>query len=343
MMIIMPVFMLTLFGYAISFDVNHVKMALLDQDKSKISREFALKFTHSGYFDLAQNLSSSSQFNETLDSGKARLILNLPSDFSKNLLAQKSAAIQVLVDGSDPTVASSAIGYFQSISEEYILEKQALGAPPIKLVTRIWYNPNLRSLNFFVPGLICVILMMMSATLTSQTIVSEKEKGTMESLVVSPIKKNELLLGKLLPYISIAFIDVITITAVGSLWFNVPIKGSLILLFVSSLIFFVGAMGLGMLISTNAKTSQEAMMIALLATLLPTELLSGFIFPIENMPWILQGITYLIPARYFLTILRGIFLKGIGLNYLWPSFLLLIIFAVAIMTLSSKRFKKRIG
>lgn len=333
MILFFPVFFLVLFGYAVSFDVKHLPLAVLDQDRSAASREFILKFTHAGYFDLIENLSSSAQFEDRLGSGKARVIFAIPAGFSKNITDGKKTEVQVLLDGSDPTIASSAIGYVSAIT----FKKN-----PIDLRTRIWYNENLRSLNFFIPGLICVILMMMSATLTSLTIVSEKEEGTMESLVVSPVRKNELMLGKILPYVIMALVDVLLVVAVGSLWFHVPIKGSLILLFASSFIFLLGAMGIGLLISVNARSSQEAIMIALLATMLPTFLLSGFVFPIENMPWVLQGLSYLIPARYFLVVLRGIFLKGIGLEYLWWDLLLLSFFTFSIIFASAKSFKKRI-
>lgn len=337
MMLFFPTFLLVLFGYAISLDVKHLPMAVLDQDLSAASRRFILKSTHGGYFDLVENLQSSSQFEEELDSGKVKVIFNIPPDFGKLVAAGRKAEVQVLLDGSDPTIASTAAGYINSIVEEYY--KYYKG---IELLTRVWYNVNLKSLDFFIPGLICIILMMMSATLTSLSIVSEKERGTIEGLVVSPIRKNELMLGKILPYVIIAFVDVMLVTAAGSLWFQVPIKGSLLLLFASSLIFLVGAMGLGLFISANAGSSQEAMQIALVGTMLPTILLSGFVFPIENMPLILQILTYFIPARYFMSILRGIFLKGIGLNYLWGDFLMLCAFSFIIVLASARRFRKRI-
>lgn len=344
MILFFPVFFLVLFGYAVSLDVKHLPMAVLDQDKTATSREFVRNFTNGGYFDLFENLDSSSQFGDRLDSGKVKIIINIPPDFSRDILAGRKTAVQVLLDGSDPTVASSAMGYISAIVEDFYqgLIVKTLAKSPINIETRIWYNENLRSLNFFIPGLICVILMMMSATLTSLTIVSEKEEGTLEALVVSPVTKNELMLGKILPYVIIALLDVLLVVAVGSLWFHVPFKGSLVLLFASSFIFLLGAMGIGLAVSVNARSSQEAIMIALLATMLPTFLLSGFVFPIENMPWLLQAISYLIPARYFLVVLRGIFLKGIGLKYLWWDLLLLAVFTVAIIFVSAKRFKKRI-
>ena len=337
MLLFFPAFLLVLFGYAVSFDVKHIPMAVLDQDKTAISREFVLGFTHSGYFDWQKTLTASSQFKDSLDSGKVKIVISVPKNFGQKITAGQKAEVQILVDGSDPTIASTAIGYINAISEAYYQNLTA-----IVLLTRVWYNPDLRSLNFYIPGLICVILMMMSASLTSLTIVTEREEGTIEGLVVSPVRKNELMLGKILPYVLIAFVDVLLVTAVGSLWFGVPIKGSLILLFVSSFIFLLGAMGIGLLISANAKTSQEAIQIALVATMLPSFLLSGFVFPIENMPLVLQGLTYFVPARYFLKILRGIFLKGVGLDYLWWDLLLLIGFGVIIIAAAGRRFNKRI-
>ena len=352
MLLFFPTLLLVLFGYAISMDVKHLPMAVLDRDRSSASREFMLNYTHGGYFDLVSNLESASQFEKELDSGKVRVIFNLPPGFGKDITAGRKAEVQVLLDGSDPTVASAAMGYINSISEEYYkgLMVKAVrrkgvhtsGRMPVDLLTRVWYNVNLRSLDFYIPGLICVILMMMSATLTSLTIVSERENGTIEGLVVSPVRKNELMLGKILPYVLIAFIDVMLVTAVGSIWFQVPIKGSVVLLLVSSILFLISAMGVGLFISANARTSQEAMQIALVIAMLPTTLLSGFVFPIESMPWVLRALTYFTPARYFMTILRGIFLKGIGLNYLWGELLMLFGFGIAVMAASAKKFKKRI-
>lgn len=351
MMFLLPIFMLILFGYAVSFDVKDIPLAVFDRDKSAISREFVSKFTNSGYFELVEDLTSDNQFADRLDSGKIKVIFNIPQDFSHKINAGEKAEVQVLLDGSDPTWASSALSYINSISEEYykglikaVFARQGLVAvrEPINLVTRIWYNETLRSLNFFIPGLICIILMMMSATLTSLTIVSEKEQGTMEGLVVSPVRKNELMLGKILPYVIVAFADVLVVTAIGVLWFKVPFKGSLLLLSVNSLIFLTGAMGIGVLVSTLSGSSQEAMQVAILATMLPGLLLSGFVFPLESMPWLLQGLSLVIPARYFLTILRGIFLKGIGLNYLWGDMLFMTFLSVFVMTFTVMRFKKRI-
>lgn len=348
----MPVLLLFIYGYAASLDVKNIPFAVLNQDKSSISRDFISKFSSSDYFSLIEDLNSNSQFSNILNKGEIKVIFNIPSDFSKNVIEGKPANIQIIIDGSDSTWASSAIGYINGIIQEYSqglikasFEKKGINGisnTPINLISRIWYNETLRGINFYIPGLICIILMQMSATLTSLTIVSEKEQGTMESLVVSPIRKNELMIGKIIPYVIIAFMDVLFVTALGVFWFGIPFKGSFILLTLTSLIFLTGAMSIGVLISTNAKSSPEAMQMATLATMLPSLLLSGFVFPVENMPWILQTISIVIPARYFLKILRDIFLKGVGLSAFWPDMLFMTVLSAFIIIMSIRKFKKSI-
>ncbi|MBN2057893.1 MAG: ABC transporter permease [Candidatus Saganbacteria bacterium] len=352
LMAFMPIFLLFIYGYAASLDVKNVPLAVLDQDRTVESRNFIEKFTISGYFKLQENLAAESQFAEAMDSDRIKIIINLPGGFGKKVQTGQKAEVQILIDGSDPTWASSVIGYISGIVQTYqqnLVQAKfiKLGVSaglklPIDLVTRIWYNETLSSMNFFVPGLICVILMQISATLTCLTIVSEKEQGTMEALVVSPIRKNELMLGKIIPYVIISFLDVLVVTALGIFWFGVSFNGSFLLLVVSSLIFLTGAMAIGVLVSTNAGSSAEAMQSATVVTMLPALLLSGFIFPLENMPWFLQAISYIIPARYYMDILRGVFLKGIGLVYLWPQFLLMFLISLWYIVSSVRQFKKRI-
>jgi ABC-2 type transport system permease protein len=353
MMIALPVLLLIIYGYAASFDVKNIPLAVFDQDKSPVSREFISRFRHSGYFDLVEDLNSNTQFKSRLDSGKVKVIINIPAAFSDLIIAGEKAQVQVLVDGSDPTWASSALSYINEISQDYYhrlvqsnFERQGIKRefkPPINLIPRIWYNETLSSVNFFIPGLIAVILMQISATLTSLTIISEKEQGTMESLVVSPVRKNELILGKVLPYVIIAFLDVIIVTIAGLLLFNIPVKGNYLLLLLSSFVFLMGAMGIGLLISTNARSSQEAIQVAILITMLPSLLLSGFVFPIENMPWILQGVSLFIPARYFIEILRAIYLKGVGIQCFWQAFIMMAILSILVLLESVRRFKKRLS
>jgi ABC-2 type transport system permease protein len=347
--ILLPVILLFIYGYAVSTDVKNLPMAVLDNCKTEQSRQLINKFVYTGYFVVVADLQSEKQFAEILDSGKAKVVINIPGDFAKNIASGRKAEIQVLLDGSDPLTASSALSYINGISQQYfsgLLEKRSKmikgSLTPVNLIQRVWYNENLRSLNFYIPGLISMILMMLSATLTSLTIVSEKEQGTMEALVASPIKKNELMLGKILPYIIIAFWDVVLVTAIGFFWFKVPIHGSYILMLFCSCIFLAGALGMGLLFSTIARSSQEAMQLALLTTMLPSMLLSGMVFPIENMPKVVQLVTYLVPARYFLRILRGIFLKGVGISHLWSDIIPMTLFSIFMMWLCIRSFKKRI-
>lgn len=348
--IFLPVILLFIYGYSVSFDIKNLPLAVLDNSKTAQSRQLINEFVQTGYFNIVAELRSELQFKDALDSGRAKVVINIPSDFTKNILSNKKATIQVLLDGSDPIAASSALSYINGIAQQYfsgLLVKKtvvnpAVAATPINLIARIWYNENLRSLNFYIPGLISSILMMLAATLTSLTIVSEKEMGTMEALIASPIRKNELMIGKILPYVLIAFWDVVLVTAIGHYWFTVPIKGSVTLMFLCSCIFLTGALSIGLLFSTIARTSQEAMQLALLTTMLPSILLSGMVFPIENMPRVIQLVTYLVPARYFLRIMRGIFLKGVGVSYLWGDIIPLTIFSAMLMWLCVSAFKKRI-
>jgi len=347
---LLPIILLFVYGYAASFDVKNIHMAVLDRSKTLHSRQLVEKLVNSGYFMKVADLNGEYQFREMLDSGKATVVISIPTDFTKNLLSRKKTAIQVLLDGSDPTSTAAALSYISVITQQYfsgIMVSSATMASagwtePVNLALRIWYNPNLRSLNFYIPGLISSILMMLAAALTSLTIISEKENGTMEALIASPVRKNELMIGKILPYIIIAFWDVILITAVGKYWFNVPIKGSYVLMLFCSSIFLTGALSIGLLFSTIARSSQEAMQLALLTTMLPSMLLSGMIFPIENMPKVIQCVTYLVPARYFLRIMRSIFLKGVDINYLLGDLIPLSIFTVLMMWLTINAFKKRL-
>ncbi|MCU0641262.1 MAG: ABC transporter permease [Candidatus Margulisbacteria bacterium] len=352
MMVALPVLMLIMYGYAASFDVRNVPLGVYDQSRTAESRQFIERFTSSGYFQLVEEFRSSDQFQDRMDAGRVRVIIDIPPDYARNLSTGKQAQIQVLVDGSDPTWASSAIGYVSGIFQTYYQDRLAIlfqrrgmakaANNPIDLAARLWYNPDLKSVNFYIPGLIAVIMMQISASLTSLAIVNEKEQGTMESLIVSPVRKNELMLGKVLPYVIVAFLDVIVVTIVGFLLFGVPVKGSYLLLLLCSFIYLLGAMGFGILISTGARTSQEAMQMATLTTMLPSILLSGFIYPVSNMPWPLQAISLLIPARYFIDIIRAIYLKGVGLECFWQPFALLTALTVFNLYASVRSFKKRL-
>jgi ABC-2 type transport system permease protein len=349
----MPVLMLMLYGYGISSDVKRVPLVVYDRDRTPAARELLRRFTSTEYFVVTARVDGLRELRLAIDRGQAKVGLLIPEDFGKNLSAGRPASIQFVVDGSDSNTANIAIGNISAIgrSTELFprdLRPQLYLAPkhtnlePIELRTWIWYNPELKSSNFLVPGLTAVILMMLAAILTSLTVAREWERGTMEGLIASPLHAHELMIGKILPYVVIGVVDVVFILLVAVFWFRVPLRGNLSLLMVSSTIFLLGALGIGLFISAATKNQQVAFQLSLLATMLPSLLLSGFFYPIENMPPILRAVTYLIPARYFLVVIRGIFLKGVGLNVLWQELLFLSAFAIFMLIASSAKFKKRL-
>jgi len=295
---------------------------------------------------------SSREIDQAIDTGVAKAALVIPADYARLLQRGRPVPLQVIVDASDSLVANTIIGYVGAITSSYsnqllVQALRRLGAakttgPPLDARVRVWYNPELKSSNFIVPGLIATILAMLSALLTSLTVVREKERGTMEQLVVSPISSTELMMGKLIPYVTLALLDVALVTGAGVLIFQVPLRGSILLLGVMSLLFVAASLALGLLISALSGTQQVAMTTALFLTMLPTMLLSGFIFPIRSMPRFFQVLTNIIPARHFLVIVRGIFLKGVGLDVLWPGGLILLGFAVAFVALAALAFQKRL-
>jgi len=350
----MPVLMLMLYGYGISSDVKRVPLVVYDRDRTPAARELLRRFTSTEYFVVTARVDGLRELRLAIDQGQAKVGLLIPEDFGKNLSAGRPASIQFVVDGSDSNTANIAIGNISAIgrSTELFprdLRPQLYLAPkhtnlePIELRTWIWYNPELKSSNFLVPGLTAVILMMLAAILTSLTVAREWERGTMEGLIASPLHAHELMIGKILPYVVIGVVDVVFILLVAVFWFRVPLRGNLSLLMVSSTIFLLGALGIGLFISAATKNQQVAFQLSLLATMLPSLLLSGFFYPIENMPPILRAVTYLIPARYFLVVIRGIFLKGVGLSVLWQELLFLSAFAIFMLVASSAKFKKRLG
>jgi ABC-2 type transport system permease protein len=350
--IIMPLMMLVIYGYAINLDVKHLRLGVLDQNASQVSRDLIGTFSHGEYFDIIAYLHSHPEVNAALDRGRAQAVLVIPPTFTRDLASGRTGEVQLLVDGSDSTTASTAIGYAEAILQQYsakvslaALSRAGLNitaANPIDLRPRVWYNPELKSVNFIVPGLIAVILMMLAALLTSMTIVRERERGTIEQLVVSPVLPHELIVGKLIPYVIIAFCDILLVIVAGRLIFQVPLVGSPILLMLFCGIFLAAALGLGLLISVLSSSQQTAQTLALLTTLLPSFLLSGFIFPISSMPAALRLLTNIIPARHFIVILRGIFLKGDGLAQLWRAGLVLLVFGLLVLGLSVRRFKKKL-
>jgi ABC-2 type transport system permease protein len=347
-----PILQLVLLGYAATTDIRSIPMVVVDYDKSSKSREFISQFTNSGYFDVQEYLESSDDIDRQIDHGNAWVALVIPPTFSGKLMARETVPVQLIVDGSDANSANIGLGYASQIVARYsqsmmleLLQQMPQGKIPSRVnpEIRVWYNPDLKSRNFMLPGVVALVIMIVTMTLTSIGIVKEKEIGTLEQLLVTPIKPYQFILGKLLPFIIIGAVDVTLVLAVARFWFEVPMQGSVLLLYAFSGLFVLTTLGLGLFISTISRTQQQAMMTAQFFIFLPFIFLSGFVFPIENMPESIQMLTYIIPLRYFIVIIRGIFLKGVGWTELWPHALALAIFGAGILTLSVLRFKKRLG
>jgi ABC-2 type transport system permease protein len=343
MAFVMPVMLLFIFGYAITLDVDNIKTIVYDLDKSSASRELIEAFSSSGYFTVAGSVHEQKEIDRYLNTGRAFVAIFIPEDFSEQIKTGREASLQVIVDGSDSNTATIALGYISAITEKYA-QKAGGGAvtPLIDPRVRVWYNPELKSRNFIIPGLIAIIMAVITALLTSLTIAREWERGTMEQLISTPIKTPELILGKLIPYFFIGFIDVILSMLLAVFLFEVPLRGGPLLLMLLSSIFLFGGLSLGILISAAAKSQLVASQIAMIATFLPAFLLSGFMFSISNMPRPLQFLTLLIPARYFVTIVKGIFLKGSTMGMLVFETILLLIFGLVVFGIANKKFKKRI-
>lgn len=348
---VMPVIQLIMFGYAVTTDVDHIKTAVCDLDKSPQSRALIERFTASGYFTVVDNTDRPERLGELLDRGQATLGIQINRGFAEDLKSGRQAAIQTLVDGTDSNTGTVAMDYAQRITQEFSRARAEPGelgqlAPPqtepVELRSRAWFNPDLKSRDFNVPGVIAVVVLLISLLLTAMAIVREREIGTMEQLMVTPIRSFELILGKTLPFVLISFIDVLVVTAIGTNWFNVPIHGSLALLLFGAGLYLMSTIGIGLFISTISQTQQQALMSSFFFYL-PAVLLSGFMFPISNMPEPAQWLTYLNPLRYFLVIIRDIFLKGSGWDILWPQFAALAVLGTALLTMSTLRFKKRMA
>ena len=349
LLIIFPAFLLLLFGYAVDFDVKNVKTAVLDMDNSDYSRDFTKKLELYNHFDIIYRLESYNQIDKYLDGGTAAMCIVIGEYFSEKIRKGEETKVQVLLDGTNSNTSMTALGnlnmYIQNFSGKILIDafkKTGISRNtiPVELINRVWYNPELKSAKFLVPGLIGFILMMVCVIATSLSIVREKERFTIEQISVSPIKAYELIIGKTLPYAVISLLTSFFVIIVGIVLFNVNIQGNLFYLFVSILMFVLSALGIGMFISTVTESQQVAFMISLISTLLPSMILSGFVFPINSMPKIIQVISYLVPLRYFLVILRSIILKGSGFMSFWEPFLLLIIFTLFVLLISSARLKK---
>jgi ABC-2 type transport system permease protein len=348
---IMPVVQLLLLGYAATTDVRNIPLAVFDQDKSPASRSLLDAYRAADYFRVEYDVNSEADLNALIGRGAARAGMIVPPGYGDQIVAGRTAQVAFVIDGSDPTVAQTALAAAtligQAKSTRLTLERltargQAGGlAPPIEVRTQVWYNPDLVSAYYMIPALIGIIMQFLTVILTATAIVRERERGTIEQLIVTPIRAWELMVGKLAPYVVIAFVNTVVILVAGVLLFGVPINGSVPLLLALSALFLATTLGIGLFISTIANTQQEAMITALFFSL-PSIFLSGFFFPLAAMPAVLQWISYAIPLRYFLIIVRGIVLKGVGLESLWPEVIALSIFALVIMGGAALRFRKRL-
>lgn len=347
-----PTIQLILLGYAAILDVRNIPLLVLDMDSSYHSRTLVDRFVNSGYYTVVDYIHSMNEIDDYIDRGDASVALVIPNHFGHNLYAGYSAKLQVIIDGSETNIATTGMNYASMIvarySQKILLERIDRTVPgsvasAVIPEIRIWYNPGLESRNFMIPGIVGLLLMVVTINLTSLSIVKEKEIGTFEQLAVTPIRSYHLLAGKTIPAMFIGIADVVLVLSIAYLHFGIPIKGSILLLFFLTLIFLLTTLGLGLFVSTISRTQQQAMMTSVFFIMLPMIFFSGFVFPISNMPVIFQNISYLLPLRYFFEIVRGIFLKGIGLADLWKQVGMLSIFGVAIFTLSALRFRKTVG
>jgi ABC-2 type transport system permease protein len=344
LVILAPILQLTMLGYAATTDVKDVPLVVADGDRSPDSRTLIARFDASPNFTVIDTVTTVREVDPYLQRGQAWVALAIPPGYGRSLQAHEPVALQVVADGSDSNSTTVALGYATALVGDYAQElagASAADASGIDLRIRVWFNPQLESRFFMIPGVLALLLLLVTANLAAMAIVREKELGTLEQLNVTPLRRWELIAGKLLPYGVIALIDVLLVTAVAVFWFEVPLRGSFALLLAMSLIYVICTLALGLLISTISDTQQQAMMTATFFFLTPMIYLSGFIFPIENMPRVIQYATYLIPLRYFLVIVRGIFLKGIGLELLWPQAAAMGAWGAVVLALAVARSRKR--
>jgi ABC-2 type transport system permease protein len=346
-LLFVPAFFLLVYGYALNFDLRHISLAVQDNDRSSTSRELISAFVNSGYFDYAGDVFNAEDISRVIDRDEARAVLVIPARLGADAASGRPALVQVIVNGDNANTATTVVNYalrlVAAVSASYEVQAR-LGSPTGPLLTmepRVWYNPELRSALFLVPGLIAYIAMLTAVVSTALSVVREKEAGTMEQVRMSPIGPLAYVLGKTAPYFVISFVGAISVVLLSMLLFDLPMRGSWAALLGSISLFLVGALAFGLLISTIAETQQVAFQIALLTSYLPTLMLSGFIFPIASMPAVLQAVTYVVPARYFLVTLRGILLKGVGPAVLWEDLLAMAIFAAVILGLASLRLRRQ--
>jgi ABC-2 type transport system permease protein len=351
LVLFIPIMQLFLLGYAATNDVRNVPLAVYDQDRGPEARALLDAYRAADYFTISYEAGSDTELRDLLDSGQARAGMIIPFGYSDDIQGGQTARVVFVLDGSDPTVASTALSAAQLIGQAHstqILESRLLRRgqasaiqPPMQVSTSVWYNPDLVSAYFMIPGVIGMILFALTSILTASAIVRERERGTIEQLIVTPIRPWELVLGKLLPYVLLAFLNAFEVLALGHYWFGVPVLGSLWLIAAASFLFLLSSLGIGLLASTIANTQQEAMLTVWML-MLPSIFLAGFFFPLEAMPKVLQWISYIFPLRYYLVIIRAQMLKGVGISAYQTDLIALAVFGVAIMAMASLRFRKRL-
>jgi ABC-2 type transport system permease protein len=346
--IIAPLVQLTMLGYAATTDVRNVPMLVIDEDASSESRDLVSRFEASGNFVVVDRRSTSDRIDDYLDSGRAWMALQIPANYGDRVRAGQPTTVQVVADGTDANSTNVALGYAGNLVASFARELAASSGrgsptPLVSADVRVWFNPQLESKDFMIPGIIALLLLVVTTNLSSMAIVRERELGTLEQLNVTPIARWELIVGKMLPYALIGLVDVLLVVVVAIFWFEVPLRGSFPLLLIMCVVYLMTTLGLGLFVSTISATQQQAMMTASFFFLIPMVFLSGFVFPIENMPAVVQPVTYLIPLRYFLIILRDIFLKGVGLETFWREALALTAWGVGILTLATLRSSKRLA
>jgi ABC-2 type transport system permease protein len=343
-LLFVPAFFLLLYGYALNWDIRDIRLAVDDRDRSAESRALVSAFVNSGYFDLAATVERASDTSRLMDRNDVRAVLVIPAGYARDLRAGRSVPVQVLLNGDNANTATTVMSYAQTIIQSESARYRAGGGgfqPAVRAEPRVWYNPQLRSTLFLVPGLIAYIVMITAVVSTALSIVREKERGTMEQVRMAPLDAASFVIGKTIPYFVISFVSVLAILFVAMLLFDLPVRGSWIVLLFTIALFLVGALGLGLFVSSVADNQQVAFQIALLASFLPTLMLSGFIFPIASMPAALRAITAIVPARYFLVALRGILLKGVGLEIIWPQLAALGLYSAVVLLLASVRLRRQ--
>ncbi|MCX7816792.1 MAG: ABC transporter permease [Syntrophales bacterium] len=346
-LILVPIVQIIVFGYVINFDLKYIRLAIHDQSKSRESRITKDAFTGNKIFKVVHENDWPIEHEKLLLKGKTDMVIKFPPNFSEKIRRGETAQVQILVDGSVSNMAATRVAYataiIERLNQQFLKEiyPHELLFPNIDFRLRTWYNPNIYSRNFFVPGIVAFVVMLISLLFTSMAIIKEKEKGTMEQLIVTPIKAYEIIIGKTIPYIIISLLQMIFVALFAIYWFDLPMRGSIFALFLGVFLFLLSSIGIGLFISTISETQQQAMMTTFFF-IQPSLLLSGFIFPIANMPIVVQWITYINPFRYILVIIRGVFLKGIGMDILWPQFLALGVLSTFFLTAATIRFKKRL-